>query len=357
MFVFDTNSQLLNSLQETIHECWDSDPEARLPAANVSHRLEDLLNTTVNFFEDVPGASNVHGTTHQHTTTTVTMYNDNVTTVDIRRPTEHSQSSPPPYYSPLDPFSDHPVPYHIPDPGLIQNQRPQRPYFQSSMPHIMQSDQERLHDASGVDYELTPRCSRSLRSSRVVERQGFQLNEYNSLKTLPVRNSLVLCMEERETSLGQLVDTPGLESESSVSSLSNESLEEEEASDSGVNSALHVIHVRDDDLSYDQRLAVESLLSNGSEQDSNLNSDSGIQNLHSASTHTSSSECDDLSEHNNFPHNSSDVSTDTISNNNIVLTDCGVNPVISSSSERSISASALLPVETSGNSSITVTSV
>lgn len=165
-----------------MQECWDKDADARLSAANVYHQISELCSSSPHQSEDL-STSHAPSSTHSmvvadHTPNNNAPSSHNLEAVNPILFQEHSQSTPPPCYSPTDPFSNQ---------DLIMGMRP----FQTSMPHIMQGGgiADRGGGVSTAEVmTLTPRCSRSLRSSVVPQYRGSGLPH----PPLSVRNSLVL---------------------------------------------------------------------------------------------------------------------------------------------------------------------
>ena len=198
-----------------VQECWDRDPDARLTAANVYYQMIDLCDLSPQQQQQqqqqqddlsvshAPSSSHSLGVGPDHTPN-----NNNHTpnnnhnarrarlSLEVRNVVpifcqEHSQSTPPPCYSPTDPFSNQ-------EPNL--GMRPVR-NFQSSMPHIMQGGgaERGWREGGGVSVAdvvtLTPRCTRSLRSSVVPQYGGGGGGGGGWGQPHPshsVRNSLVL---------------------------------------------------------------------------------------------------------------------------------------------------------------------
>ena len=90
--------QGLSSLVDTIEDCWDEDPEARLSAANVAlrlkglldsghiqfeHALPDLNSTAAHTFPSLPVASNIEGLKRCDTLESMA---DTIGTTDSRPP-------------------------------------------------------------------------------------------------------------------------------------------------------------------------------------------------------------------------------------------------------------------------------
>ena len=143
---------------EAIQECWDADPEGRLPAANVLMRMEELMDAKIP--NEADGAASAETASAQSRYTADTPANqifDDIPIVD--RP------PPPPYYSD----------YHA-GVGLGR-----RPYLQSSMPHL-------ISEENPYSY-LVP--SRNIRYSAIMEGEvAFELQERR--QSASVRNSLIL---------------------------------------------------------------------------------------------------------------------------------------------------------------------
>lgn len=174
---------------ETIHECWDEDPEARLPAANVLLRTEELANsfdevennvesqenTTAHEFSYTHNSgdgNNTNSRGHAHVIGTRSCFDELPLSM---------QAPPPPYYSG----------HHLSGDGSSLIAR--RPRFQSSMPHLdsgswMDSDRH-------YGYCEPPAYgTRSFRNSVVVEgaAEVSQSNMQDKRGSNSVRNSLIL---------------------------------------------------------------------------------------------------------------------------------------------------------------------
>ena len=294
-----THTQTLNSLQETLYECWDDDAEARLSAANVSLRMKQLIATNIN---DIARQDSTQ-TTAVPTTSIIP-----AEAVAMNRPTEHSQSSPPPYYSPTDPIpfqqqsdisrqestsaittlqsdtvetdeqAEHsqsgPPPYYGPTPEdylLFQqttfpfNRGPIRAQqrHQVSMPHIC-SDTEHSRTPRG---HMAARCTHSLRSSYHYEQEMRQLNNFNKSESLSLRNMAAAqeSVGEMEEEIRELSQSPlGTTLEERIDDMMSEAATRE-----------------DDNMASPDRQQLDI-----SDFTLNLNSDSGILNAHSDLSHS-----------------------------------------------------------------------
>lgn len=171
-------------------DCWDRDPDARLTAANISYRIDTLYNSSPQVRNHVMRSSHLGpNQVPLQNHAPLDRSQSHMTGVGAMLIQEHSQSSPPPYYSPTDP-----IPF-----SAIQNQenrsgmRRERNLFQTSMPHIMQSDRDQM-DVSAEIINLTPRCTRSLRASVTQYTPGPGAGRWGDANRPPlsVRNSLVL---------------------------------------------------------------------------------------------------------------------------------------------------------------------
>lgn len=172
-------TQPLATFAELVRECWDEDPTARLTAGNIHYQMDDLCNSAPPQQQIQQGHHHHHAPSNSqqgHAPTT----NQPHTLPDVVPVLfqEHSQSSPPPCYSPTDP-----IPFSI----AQNHENRSRGFFQSSMPHMVAiGDQWEAESAA-----LTPRCTRSLRSSAAYPQQGQSgWSQYHP--PLSVRNSLVL---------------------------------------------------------------------------------------------------------------------------------------------------------------------
>lgn len=216
-------------------ECWDEDPEARLSAANVVYRMEEFTKETLGVnIEDHTLSSG--GSSTRYSNTMATSSN----AIAIGQPIgECSQSSPPPY-SPTDPNSSK-------NAGGDICRSVQPPVYTSLV---------------GCD----PRPIRTLRNSACSEGGAIHMSVYNSHEPLSVRNSLILGgagdrRSERETEFGASAEYRA--------------------------SLLYERNNIDEVQGENDGSSVENIPSgNGSGldgEDFNLNSDSGVQNLHSNS--------------------------------------------------------------------------
>ena len=241
-------------------ECWDQDPEARLSAANIVYRMEEFFKT---LFEHNDEDRRSNGTpTHCQTVSTMATYDyDVMTGQHIGQPTEHSQSSPLPCYSPTDPNLFHPT-----SNGDAQRQQ----FFPTSMPHINQGSECITGSAVTGSMQLT-RDHLSIRHSACSEGEAVRMNMYNRHEPLSVRNSLILGSNRRmegETDFG--VSAGG--------------------------ASLLYEHVLDEIQGENDGSSVGNALSNNvsitglDAEEFNLNSDSGVQNIHSSSAASLSSE-------------------------------------------------------------------
>ena len=334
MMKLHLTTQCLKELHETLVECWDEDPEARLSAANVIYRMEEFTKELCK--------SNRSSTSNMSTQyNTMATSSNTMAMVSIGQPMECSQSSPPPYYSPTDPNSYHNPPGSIPSP-------PRQHFFPDSMSIPTAT-------GHGGRYGYSQPI-RTLRNSACSEEGALRMNIYNSHEPLSVRNSLILGGGERrsevETDFGVMVDgrrslirehgdLNEIQGENEESSIGNEG----SANGSG--------------------LVAEEF---------NLNSDSGVQNLYSnsvtsASTNSSASNSSLSRSRNSIVSNLSDEllskrelpesSTDTLDIDHHTLPSAAAASVgrapemISTNGE----FGSVVPVESSGNSVSTVTSV
>ncbi len=187
--------QGLNVMLEAIQECWDEDPEARLTAANVLVRTEELVNCLSQEGEEQreraqenatelssacsggPLSSNngdglsANPRAHARVTVSRSLIDDPVS----------MQAPPPPYYSS----------YHLSRDGapLVAH----RPRFQSSMPHLDTGTW--MEGGRQHPYALPPAYgTRSFRNSVVVEGTATRLqNDTDGRReSNSVRNSLIL---------------------------------------------------------------------------------------------------------------------------------------------------------------------
>ena len=260
-------------------ECWDEDPEARLSAANVVYRMEEF---TKELNQD--NHSSGSGVSTQYNTMTSS---NTMAMVPIGQPPmECSQSSPPPYYSPTDPnsfqnASDFPGP--IPSPP--------RHFFPDSMPPPPPTYTSSTSGGVSAGYYGCDRPTRTLRNSACSEGGAIHMNVYNSHEPLSVRNSLILGGERRtetETNFGMSTEGRAslLYEHGNIDEMQGEN---DESSVGNVHSA------------------------NGSGldgEDFNLNSDSGVQNLHSNSMTSASTDSSS-----NNPNSSSSGSRDSVVSN------------------------------------------
>lgn len=284
-------------MQQTLHECWDNDPEARLSAANVSVRMEELCETKIediiSHSEHIPtGMSNVPNVSANVPGT--------LPTLEIHIPPEHSQSSPPPYYSPTDP-----VPYHGQQDAFPFVSRPvftqhRRPLFQTSMPHIVCNDNDHLswgspQSGARLGCHTSIRCTRSLRGSVHLEQEAMHLNECNSNEALSLRNSLLGSenakrgSEEREETVKEFNQSPQGQFHES------RRYQSEELRVGVENHTLTAVPLYESDI---QPSSV--VLHPGGKSDqivSNVNADSGILNSESGVSHSNATSQEPESEH------------------------------------------------------------
>ena len=181
---------------EVIEECWDEDPEARLSAANVLIRVEELMHTmtttpeeeeeretegigeeVVHFCDNVPqtshdlGATIPSATTHTRLTASRSLYDD------LPIPT---QAPPPPYYSG----------YNSGESGRSGFR--DRPCFQSSMPHLTSGTGTRNDGNSYV--APSSRVTVDVHNSTIVEGrvEASCSDTGDRRQSNSVRNSLIL---------------------------------------------------------------------------------------------------------------------------------------------------------------------
>ena len=188
--------------------------------------------------------------------TMATYTSDTMATAQIGQPMECSQSSPPPYYSPT-------------DPNIVQNScnegTQRQHFFPTSMPHINQGSGCGTGNGCGsVNYN---RPVLGLRNSACSEGEAVRMNVYNNHQPLSVRNSLILGSERRgetETNFG------------GASLLYERVLDE--------------IQGENDGSSVGNALSTNGSVGGMDVEEFNLNSDSGVQNIHSSSATSMSSE-------------------------------------------------------------------
>lgn len=173
------------------------DPEARLTAANILHQLNTLATQPLPNIEDhtphslitnhTPLQQPFH-TSHPATTTAAGAAASNGR-MELVLVQEHSQSSPPPCYSPTDPVRAR----------NQENCRQRRGYnFQSSLPHISQAEGGAGGDGDMEIFQLPPRYTGSLRSSATLSSSAQQQQQYQQqfhsgqCPPFSVRNSLIL---------------------------------------------------------------------------------------------------------------------------------------------------------------------
>ena len=238
-------------------ECWDEDPEARLSAANIVYRMEEFFKTSLNLNEEKQQPSGT--TTHYQPNNTMVTYNRDMT---IGQPMECSQSSPPPCYSPTDPNS-------IQNSGEEGTQR--QYFFPTSMPHINQGSSG-CGTGSGCGSAGYSRAPLGLRNSACSEGESVRMNVYNSHQPLSVRNSLILGGNERK---GEAETNFGASAVGGASLLFERVLE---------------IQGENDGSSVGNALSNNGSVAGLDVDEFNLNSDSGVQNIHSSSATSMSSE-------------------------------------------------------------------
>ena len=241
-------------------ECWDEDPEARLSAANVVYRMEEFTKDSlgINDKDCTPSSGS-----SAHYSNTMAMGSN---TIAIGQPIgECSQSSPPPY-SPTDPNSCKNVGSSV-CPLPDTNSSPHGHHiFLDSLPSAPPTYATSISGGGAAGYYGCDRPTRMLRNSACSEGCAIHMNVYNSHEPLSVRNSLILGgagerRQERETEFGASVEG---------------------------RSSLFYEHGNIDELQGENDgSSVDNVPSaNGSGldgEDFNLNSDSGVQNLHSNS--------------------------------------------------------------------------
>lgn len=274
-------------------DCWDGDAEARLSAANVALRMEQYITTNIN---DLSRQDSNHSKTVATAVPTAMM--------DVSRPAEHSQSSPPPYYSPTDPIpfqqqsdvsrrdstvttatnasqsvavdmekpTEHsqsgPPPYSEPAEDYVPF-RQNQPSFtrgpilaqqshQVSMPHIFSSESEQGRSPRG---HMAARCTHSLRSNYQYEAEMKQLKKTNKSESLSLRNMTATTAQtsvEIEENIRELSHSPF-----------SSTIDERGLDVDDVASSNHV-----------------SLGGHNNVSASSLNSDSGFANTHSDLSHS-----------------------------------------------------------------------
>ncbi len=330
-------------------DCWDSDAEARLSAANVALRMEQFIATNINDLscQDSNQAKAV--------VTAVP-----ATVIDMIRRAEHSQSSPPPYYSPTDPIpfqqqqqqsdvsrqdstitaatnasqsipivterpTEHsqsgPPPYSEPAEDYVpfyqtQFQRNRGPILaqqkhQVSMPHIFSSEPDQGRAPRG---HMAARCTHSLRSNYQYESEIKELETSNKSESLSLRNMATVARES-------------INIEEDIRELSQ---------------SLCTTTVDERPLNVDNATNTDHIILGGHNRisGSSFNSDSGYLNAHS-----------DLSR--------SDVTTSHYATESDqdqeLLAEGGA--TVTSKEEGSLLLDSVLQIENSGNSESTVTSV
>ena len=178
-------------LVETVQECWDADPEARLSAANVLVRMEDLLQEGGS--EARPAGGGETSTDPPDSTNNRNLVAD---------PQQPPYFSPPTNEDPLFEIYKHPDTRPPPYSRLDTHARPgnpNRPYFQTSMPHIVSGGYD-----SGRSYgcQPLPRPAQSLRNCALPEGQVIELSDFDNQEQLQpgsVRNSLILGTGDNDT--------------------------------------------------------------------------------------------------------------------------------------------------------------
>ena len=342
--------QLLIELHDTLVECWDGDPEARLSAANIVYRMEEFVKSMHEMNEEEDNGlsrSGTHVPQYQPVSSVATYAGDNMdpALTQIGRPTEYSQSSPPPYYSPTDPNS-----YS----GAGDTEPQRQHFFPTSMPHISQADNRPI---------------RTLRNSACSEGEAMRMNMYNTHEPISVRNSLILGSVLR----GEAETDFGVSSGGGASLLYERVLE---------------IQGENDGSSVGNMLSNDGSVTGLDVDDFNLNSDSGVQNINSSSVTSVSSDSnsnsseslnsmsssrlsDELFTKRQLPESSTDTldldlpaavshygETPAVNATNeispIGATQCGDAPVVTRPNDE---ITRVMPTENSGNSVSTVTSV
>ena len=351
--------QHLNELHDTLVECWDEDPEARLSAANIVYRMEEFYKTLLEVNEEDHWSNGA--TTQSQTMGTMATYNcDVMAGQHIGQPTEHSQSSPLPCYSPTDPNLFHPT-------GNDDAQR--QHFFPTSMPHINQGSG--CGTGSTVAGCTQPtRAPLGLRHSACSAGEAVQMNVYSRHEPLSVRNSLILGSNKK----GEGETNFGVSLRGGASLLYDRILDE--------------IQGENDGSSVGNALSTNVSITGLDVEEFNLNSDSGVQNIHSSSAASSSSESnsnsseslnsvsssslsDELFSKQHLPESSTDTldldnsaaashygDTPALNTTNelglATVSSYGTNPVVSTTNE---TLPLFAPTENSSNSISTVTSV
>ena len=257
--MYTTNyPQHLKELYETVVECWDEDPEARLSAANVVYRMEEFTKEMLGInteLDCIPSSSGGGSSVNHYGNAMATQQSSN--TMAMGQPIgECSQSSPPPY-SPTDPNSSK-------NAGGSLCHSVQPPAYNST---TFSNGGSAVMVGGGGGYDQP---IRTLRNSACSEGGAINMSVYNRHEPLSVRNSLILGRaggerrqeRERETEFGASVEGRGV-------------------------SLLYERGHIDELQGENDGSSVDNVPSgNGSGLDSedfNLNSDSGVQNLHSSS--------------------------------------------------------------------------
>ena len=241
-------------------ECWDEDPEARLSAANVVYRMEEFTKETLGINDK--DCTPTSGSSAHYSNTMATSSN----TIAIGQPIgECSQSSPPPY-SPTDPNSSKNVGNVCPLPDTVNSSPHGHHMFSDSISPALPTYATSTSGGVAAGYYGCGRPTRTLRNSACSEGGAIHMNVYSSHEPLSVRNSLILGgagerRQERETEFGASVE--------------------------GRASLLYERGNIDELQGENDGSSVDNVPSaNGSGLDSEdflLNSDSGVQNLHSNS--------------------------------------------------------------------------
>lgn len=321
-------------------ECWDEDPEARLSAANVVYRMEEFTKATLGMnMDDCTPSSGTCSSAH-YANTMATSSSNATNTIAIGQPIgECSQSSPPPY-SPTDPNSSKNIPHPV-------------------QPPIYASSAAVGNVGGGYDQPI-----RMLRNSACSEGDAMHMNVYNNHEPLSVRNSLILGGARDRRSVRDTEFGASVEGRASL-------LYERDNIDE--------VQGENDGSSVDNVLPANG---NGLDsEDFNLNSDSGVQNLHSnsatsvsmtlsfsnpngsSSSRSRDSVVSNLSDELFSKHQLPESSTDTLDldvqgppplPSTAAVSNLGRAPEIINTVDE---LDQVVPVENSGNSVSTVTSV
>lgn len=261
----------LSTVVTAVTECWDVDPEARPSAANIVHRMDDLCNT--HFKLIASGNQTNEGTAHHpHSPTEHMLEEEEV---------QHSQSTPPPFYSPpLLPSAT----------GLKTRPR----YMQSSLPYLSTTGTP----STSLDPSTEPLFPETIATRDVAlattiaplaTTDAASLNA-GSRPSVSVRNSLILGHRGDCLALdNSLVAVEMLDLNEAPPPFDNESCDSLGRSCDPIGDGYQVNRgsIFSDRIESDSMFSNDSEIRTQSENESHFNSDSGVPHSTSALSHSS----------------------------------------------------------------------